>query len=83
DFAARYPTLARTCARCHTGDAPKGDVWLDGSDPLDDDELAAIARAVVNGRMPKGHAPLEPQAEYDLLVELFLEPEPLPEPVEP
>lgn len=81
-FAARYPTLARTCARCHTGDDPKGGIWLDGTDPLDDDELAAIARAVVNGRMPKGHAPLEPQTEYDLLVELFLE-ERLPEPVEP
>lgn len=79
-FADRYPTLARTCARCHTGDDPKGGVWLDGTDPLDDDELAAIARAVVNGRMPKGHAPLEPQTEYDLLVELFTEWDVLPSP---
>jgi hypothetical protein len=72
-FEARYPTLAANCMKCHTGDEPKGGVWIDGSDPFEPEDLARFAAAVVNGRMPKNHEQLEAQLEYELLVELFTE----------
>lgn len=76
-FAARYPTLAAKCQRCHSGDTPKGDVFIDGSVPLDGPDAAAkrdaIAAAIVNGRMPKGGA-LDDQEQFNALVELFTEP---------
>lgn len=75
-FAARYPTLAAKCQKCHSGDTPKGDVFLDGTVPLDGPDAAskrdAIARAIVNLRMPEGK-PLEDQEQYNALVELFTE----------
>jgi hypothetical protein len=77
DFAAHYPTLAAKCQKCHTGDTPKGDVFLDGSVPLDGPDAAskrdAIARAIVNERMPDGK-PLGDQEQFNALVELFTEP---------
>lgn len=77
DFAARYPTLAAKCQKCHSGDTPKGDVFIDGSVPLDGPDAAskrdAIARAIVNERMPDGK-PLEDQEQFNALVELFTEP---------
>jgi hypothetical protein len=76
-FASRYPTLAVKCSKCHTGDTPKGDVFLDGSVPLDGPDAAskrdAIARAIVNERMPDGK-PLGDQEQFNALVELFTEP---------
>jgi hypothetical protein len=72
-FTSRYPVLAASCMKCHTGDEPKGGVWIDGTDPFEADDLARLAAAVVNGRMPKNHAPLAAQVEYELLVELFTE----------
>lgn len=78
-FAARYPTLAANCLKCHTGDEPKGDVFLDGSVPLDGPDAAAkrdaIATQIINLRMPKGK-PLDDQHQYNALVELFSEPGP-------
>lgn len=78
-FAARYPTLAAKCQKCHSGDLPKGDVFLDGTVPLDGPDAAskrdAIARAIVNLRMPEGK-PLEDQEQFNALVELFTEPTP-------
>jgi hypothetical protein len=75
-FAARYPTLAAKCQKCHSGDTPKGDVFLDGTVPLDGPDAAtkrdAIARAIINERMPDGK-PLEDQEQYNALVELFTE----------
>lgn len=75
-FAARYPTLAAKCSKCHSGDTPKGDVFIDGSVPLDGPDAApkrdAIAAAIVNLRMPQGQ-PLGPQEQYNALVELFAE----------
>lgn len=79
DFAARYPTLAAKCQKCHSGDTPKGDVFLDGTVPLDGPDASAkrdaIARAIVNERMPDGK-PLEDQEQFNALVELFTEPAP-------
>lgn len=72
DFAANYPTLAAHCTKCHTGDSPEGGVFLDGTDPLEGDDKAAVAAAIVNGRMPKGN-PLSPQDRLNALDELFAE----------
>ncbi len=76
-FAARYPTLAANCSKCHSGDTPKGDVFIDGSVTLEGPDAAgkrdAIARAIVNERMPDGK-PLDDQDQYNALVELFTEP---------
>ena len=48
--------LKATCAKCHSGDEPKGDIWLDGSVPLDGPDAAAkrdaIVGAVRTGKMP-------------------------------
>ncbi len=79
DFAARYPTLAAKCQRCHTGDTPKGDVFLDGTVSLEGPDAAskrdAIAAAIVNQKMPKGN-PLDDQTTFNALIELFSEPFP-------
>lgn len=75
-FAARYPTLASTCSKCHSGDNPKGDFLLDETTRLDgpdaDWKRDAIAAAVINDRMPKGK-PLDDQTKYNILVEVFSE----------
>ncbi|WP_152097272.1 hypothetical protein [Lacipirellula parvula] len=51
-----YPTLSQQCGQCHSGDSPKGDVWLDGSVRYDTPEMAekrdAIVHAVRTGLMP-------------------------------
>ena len=48
--------LKATCAKCHSGDEPKGDLWLDGTVPLDGPDAAvkrdAIVRAIRTGHMP-------------------------------
>lgn len=76
DFAARYPILAAKCSRCHTGEEPKGDVWIDGTTSLEGPDAApkrdAIAAAIINGRMPKGKA-LTDQEQFDAVVQLFTE----------
>lgn len=75
-FAARYPTLAAKCARCHDKDEPDGDFFISPTVPLEGEDAAAkrdaIARAIVNLRMPQGK-PLGPQEQYNALVELFAE----------
>lgn len=75
-FADRYPTIAANCTRCHTGDDPKGALWLDGTVTLEGPDAAtrreAIARAVINDQMPDGR-PLDHQTKYNLLTELLLE----------
>ena len=54
--STRYPTLTANCAKCHSGDEPKGGIWLDGSVALDGPDAAvkrdAIARMLWNGHMP-------------------------------
>ncbi len=51
-----YPTLVETCAKCHSGNSPKGDIWLDGSVKYDSPEMAekrdAIVQAIRTGNMP-------------------------------
>ena len=78
-FEARYPTLAAKCSKCHGGDSPKGDVFIDGSVTLEGPDAAskrdAIAAAIVNGRMPKG-GPLDDQTTFNALIEVFSEPAP-------
>lgn len=74
DFVKRYPTIAAKCARCHSGDEPKGGLWLDGSVPLDGPEAAvkrdAIVRETFLGTMPK-NGPLEDAEFGRLLAELY------------
>jgi hypothetical protein len=78
-FAARYPTLAAKCQRCHDKDDPPEGVFISPTVPLEGPDAAskrdAIARAIVNLRMPKGK-PLDDQSQYNALVELFSEPTP-------
>lgn len=73
-FQERYPTIAASCLKCHSGEHPKGDFILDESTKLEGPAAAekrdAIASAIINGRMPKGKA-LDPQSQYDAIVELF------------
>lgn len=75
-FAARYPTLAAKCARCHDKDEPDGEFFISPTVPLEGPDAAtkrdAIARAIVNLRMPQGK-PLEDQEQFNALVELFTE----------
>lgn len=48
--------LKATCAKCHSGEMPKGDLWLDGSVSLDGPDAAtkrdAIVGAIRTGKMP-------------------------------
>lgn len=78
-FEARYPTLAAKCSKCHSGDTPKGDVFIDGSVTLEGPDAAskrdAIAAAIVNQRMPKG-GPLDDKTTFNALIEVFSEPVP-------
>jgi hypothetical protein len=48
--------LKATCAKCHAGEMPKGDLWLDGSVSLEGPDAAtkrdAIVGAIRTGKMP-------------------------------
>lgn len=48
--------LQQTCAKCHSGENPKGDIWLDGSVSLQGPDAAvkrdAIVAAIRTGHMP-------------------------------
>lgn len=49
--------LQQTCAKCHSGETPDGDLWLDGTVSLEGPDAAtkrdAIVGAIRTGRMPK------------------------------
>jgi hypothetical protein len=48
--------LQQTCAKCHSGTEPKGDLWLDGTVALEGPDAAAkrdaIVKAIRTGHMP-------------------------------
>lgn len=48
--------LQQTCVKCHSGETPKGDLWLDGTVSLEGPDAAtkrdAIVSAIRTGRMP-------------------------------
>jgi hypothetical protein len=73
-FSGRYPAIETHCMRCHTGDNPKGGVWLDGSVDLSGPEAAekrdTIMAQVWNGHMPKGKT-LDDEALSDIVEELY------------
>lgn len=79
EFAARYPTLAANCTRCHDKDDPPKGVFISPTVPLEGPDAAvkrdALARAMVNGRMPE-NKPLDDQSTFNALIELFSEPTP-------
>lgn len=55
-FVSPFPSLSQHCGQCHSGELPKGDIWLDGSVRYDSPEMAekrdAIVHAIRTGRMP-------------------------------
>lgn len=51
-----YATLKQTCAKCHSGETPKGDIWLDGSVSLEGPDAATKRDAIV-AAMRTGHMP--------------------------
>jgi hypothetical protein len=49
--------LASKCARCHSGDAPKAGITLDGSKSVDDGTFRAVVRMLGTGKgVPKAMA---------------------------
>jgi hypothetical protein len=48
--------LQQTCAKCHSGETPKGDLWLDGTVSLDGPDAATKRDAIVNA-IRTGHMP--------------------------
>lgn len=68
--------LAAKCARCHSGDAPKGGVTLDGKQPVDDATFRAVVKMLGTGEgVPKGMAKviedLKPAEKGQLTEELL------------
>lgn len=49
---AQASLLAETCAKCHSGENPKGDLWLDNTVILQDDQITKVIRAMRTGHMP-------------------------------
>lgn len=74
--AAAIPTIVEHCAKCHSGNEPKGDIWLDGQvdlrDPNQFESRDRIMQAMINLRMPKGHQLTGEQAG-EIVNELYAE----------
>ena len=74
--ASKYPVLAANCAKCHSGEHPKGDIWLDGTVSLDGDDAAAKRDKIVfqiwNGHMPPKQA-LDDPTVTSIIGELYVE----------
>lgn len=71
-----YPTLAARCASCHSGEEPKGSIWLDGTVDLTGEDASqqrdAIVKALWLGHMP----PEAPASDADvgkILSEIYVE----------
>jgi len=64
--------LSTKCASCHSGDAPKGQILLDGTAPLSDAIRVKASKAVIEGRMPPKERPQLTDQEYsDVLREII------------
>ena len=77
-FANKIPTLVARCSKCHTGNEPKGDLWIDGTVDLTTPDAAekrdSIIRAVAHGHMPPSGQPPLSDAEFTaVLYELYPE----------
>ena len=75
-FAHLTPTIVANCAKCHSGDTPKADLWLDGSSDLRalaaGDKRDAILREVINQRMPPpGKGTLSAEDAGQIIGELY------------
>lgn len=49
---ANIAAVTATCAKCHSGETPKQGLTLDGTAPIDSDQLVASIRAITSGKMP-------------------------------
>lgn len=76
EHAEKFPRLVASCGRCHGGEEPKGDLWLDGSVDILSPEHAATRDAIVRnayrGTMPPEHA-LDDETFGTILAELYSE----------
>lgn len=78
-FANQMPNIVAACSKCHTGDSPKGDLWLDGTTDLRGVHAAekrdAIVRMLLNEKMPPSGHTLSDDQFNGILAELYQEDE--------
>lgn len=78
-FAGQMPNIIAACSKCHQGDTPKGDLWLDGTTDLRGVDAAekrdAIVRMLLNERMPPSGHTLGDEQFNGILAELYQEDE--------
>lgn len=55
--AVQQSQMATSCARCHSGDSPKGGLVLDGKTPIAADALKSIRAKLAKGEMPPAGSP--------------------------
>lgn len=67
----RGGVLARKCAECHSGAAPKKGITIDGNTPMFSDQITAAVRMIRDDKMPKGGPPLTPDEKGQALEELL------------
>lgn len=48
----QHSVIKQNCSKCHSGDNPKGDLWLDGTVPLNAEKRDRIMRKIYQGKMP-------------------------------
>jgi hypothetical protein len=63
-------TVVRRCASCHSGAAPEGGLFLDGSRQLSASQVTAAQRRVLSGEMPPSE-PLSPEEIGNVLQDLL------------
>lgn len=62
--------IVQTCAKCHSGPTPKGELLLDGSVPLSGDQTVMSMRRVRDGSMPP-KSTLSPEVVGDIISEFL------------
>lgn len=77
--AAPASALAKNCAKCHSGDSPKGGLVFDGVHEISCSNITKALRAIGSGAMPKGKV-IDGTTKGDLMQEL-LDSEPVKAPL--
>lgn len=67
--AVKQTAVVQHCAKCHSGDNPRGGVTYDGS-PLACNQITSALRAISLNKMPKDHA-LTPEQKGQVMQELL------------
>ena len=56
EYTTKFPRIVATCGKCHSGDSPKGNIWLDGTVDILSAEHAELRDRIMreswNNRMP-------------------------------